>query len=64
MLKEELALRRDLSFSDLPSLSLSDRIGYISGSLLIYQWWFGLETGVLPPDMTATLEAHGLEDAF
>jgi hypothetical protein len=63
MLKDRLALRRDLTFSDLRCLSLSDRVGYIAGSLLIYQWWFGLELGVLPPDMVATLEPHGIEEA-
>eukprot|EP00962_Isochrysis_galbana_P052697 scaffold24175_cov125-Isochrysis_galbana.AAC.1 len=62
MLKDKLALRRDLTYGDLPSLSLTERIGYIAGSLLIYQWWFGLEVGVLPPDIMATLEAHGLEE--
>jgi hypothetical protein len=63
MLKDQLAVRRDLTFGELPSLNLSERVSYIAGSLLIYQWWYGLEVGVLPPDMTATLGAPGIEGA-
>eukprot|EP00967_Tisochrysis_lutea_P125363 scaffold210658_cov31-Tisochrysis_lutea.AAC.4 len=56
MLKDQLAVRRDLQFADLLALDLADRVGYIAGSLLIYQWWFGLGSGVLPGDFKALLD--------
>ena len=36
-----------LTLDDLP-LPLGERVRYAAGSVLLYKWWYGCHTGILP----------------
>ena len=39
----------ELTLDKLP-LPLEERLRYVAGSILLYRWWYGLNSGVLPPE--------------
>jgi len=42
----------ELSLSQLP-LAFEARVRYAAGNVLLYQWWYGLDKGILPDELLA-----------
>jgi hypothetical protein len=51
-MQEDSTTLPELRLDELP-LPLNQRVRYACANILLYKWWYGLATGVLPPDILA-----------